>query len=272
MARKRLTQIFPWLLPLRQWQRKKTFYAKMHYDRNTYANLQIEDELPYLLFEDKSLMINVNSGHDIQYQYNKVHNLKLAAATINKLVIQPNETFSFWSRVKGATKEVKYKEGIGLVDGKIAYTSGGGLCQISNLLFWGFTHTPLTIVERHGHIVKAFPNPPSEIPEGMDATIFEGWKDLKVKNNKAEQFQLVFKFDEEYITLQIRSNVKPEIEYGIRADDLCFYRSKGKIFERISIFQTQLHHHDSILTETLLYENCCEIGYPLPENTKIEEE
>lgn len=32
MPRKRITEVFPFLLPLRKWQRKKLFYLKMQMD------------------------------------------------------------------------------------------------------------------------------------------------------------------------------------------------------------------------------------------------
>lgn len=38
MKRKRLTQVFPFLLPIRKWQRKKLFYLEMLIDGNKYAN------------------------------------------------------------------------------------------------------------------------------------------------------------------------------------------------------------------------------------------
>lgn len=37
MKRKRLTQVFPFLLPIRKWQRKKLFYLEMLIDGNKYA-------------------------------------------------------------------------------------------------------------------------------------------------------------------------------------------------------------------------------------------
>lgn len=59
--------------------------------------------LPNTVFETSSLMMNENSGFDMKYQINKVHNLKLAARTINKVIIEPNETFSFGSLYGGQT-------------------------------------------------------------------------------------------------------------------------------------------------------------------------
>ena len=94
MSRKRLTQIFPFLLPFRRWQKKQCCYLKMKFDGNRYASTISERLLPNVVFETSALMVNENSGFDIQFQYNKVHNLKLAAKTMDKLVIAPNETFS----------------------------------------------------------------------------------------------------------------------------------------------------------------------------------
>ena len=87
MKRKRLTQVFPFLLPIRKWQRKKLFYLEMLIDGNKYAKNKSEALLPNTVFETSSLMLNENSGFDMKYQINKVHNLKLAARTINKVII-----------------------------------------------------------------------------------------------------------------------------------------------------------------------------------------
>lgn len=125
--RKRLTQIFPFLLPLRKWQRKKLFYLEMLLDGNRYAREKSETLLPNVVFETASLMLNEKSGFDMKYQTGKVHNLKLAAKTIDKVVIAPNEVFSFWQLVRRADRQEKYKEGLNLVDGKIIGSYGGGL-------------------------------------------------------------------------------------------------------------------------------------------------
>ena len=158
MKRKRLTQVFPFLLPIRKWQRKKLFYLEMLIDGNKYAKNKSGALLPNTVFETSSLMLNENSGFDMKYQINKVHNLKLAARTINKVIIEPNETFSFWQLVRWADRYEKYKDGLNLVDGKIVGSYGGGLCQLSNMLFWLFLHTPL-IKE-----IQIYPNEESEQP------------------------------------------------------------------------------------------------------------
>lgn len=37
MPRKRITEVFPWLLPLRRKQRTLFFYTQMRFDKNRYA-------------------------------------------------------------------------------------------------------------------------------------------------------------------------------------------------------------------------------------------
>lgn len=106
MSRKRVTQIFPFLLPLRKWQRKKIFYYKMRKDGCKYAKTIADRSLPNLVFETSILMLNENSGFDMKYQINKVHNLHLAARTINRVIIRPHETFSFWQLVRMADQQV----------------------------------------------------------------------------------------------------------------------------------------------------------------------
>ena len=91
MARKRVTQLFPWLLPIRTRQRLLCFYTKMRLDGNRYAGERTSEALPCLVFESSCPMYNYDTGFDMKYQENKVFNLKLAAATLDKLMIRPGE-------------------------------------------------------------------------------------------------------------------------------------------------------------------------------------
>ena len=42
--------------------------------------------------------------------------------------------------------------------GQIGGDIGGGLCQLSNLIFWMTLHTPLTVTERYRHSHDVFPD------------------------------------------------------------------------------------------------------------------
>ena len=77
MSRRRVTEFLPFLLPLRRKQKIWCFYQKMKHDGHHYARHQAENRLPYLQYECTQGLINPDSGYDIQYQYNKAHNLKV---------------------------------------------------------------------------------------------------------------------------------------------------------------------------------------------------
>ena len=117
-------------------------------------------------------------------------NLRLAVEKLDGIIVYPQETLSYWKTIGKPSASKGYKKGMMLKDGTIVYGIGGGLCQLSNLLFWLFLHAPLTVVERHGHGTRDFPDPDGGMPLGVDATISEGWLDLKVKNETADTFQL----------------------------------------------------------------------------------
>ena len=75
-----------------------------------YASHRERKRLPHLLFETTCPMYNRETGFDMVYQENKVFNLKLAAATLDRLLIRPGETFSFNQATGQRTAEKGYKE------------------------------------------------------------------------------------------------------------------------------------------------------------------
>lgn len=263
MRRKRLTQIFPFLLPLRKWQRKKLFYLKMQSDGCRYAKRISEKLLPNLIFEASIPMLNENSGFDIKYQLNKVYNLKLAARTIDKVVIEPKETFSFWQLVRWADRREKYKDGLNLVDGKIVGSYGGGLCMLSDMLFWMFLHTPLTIVERHGHAALLFPSTTEDFPCGTDATVSEGWLDLKVRNDTGNAFQIAVSFDDTHMHGCILSRSPTNMEYSVFNPSVSYTKRNKKTYQTAPVCRMETDLITGVQTEKELYINQCEIAYDM---------
>ncbi len=270
MAKKRLTQRFPWLVPLRRRQRVFCFYWGMRLDGRRYAAVRSGEELPRRVFEANSPLYNRETGWDMRYQENKVHNLKLAAAMLDGMLIQPGETFSFCRAIRRADRRVPYKDGLTVVDGKLTAAPGGGLCQLSNQLFWLFLHAPLTVVERHGHGTRDFPDPDGGMPLGVDATISEGWLDLKVKNETADTFQLRLSFDPEHLTGRLLSSAEPEAVYRVVNGAVTYCRRGGAVYEEAEVVREKIPAGgDEAAESQLLYRNVCRIGYPLPEGIPV---
>lgn len=271
MKRQGLTQRFPWLLPLRRRQRIFCFYLKMRLDNNRYASAQSKTVLPHQVFESRCPMINRQTGFDLKYQENKVFNLKLAAKKLDGLLIRPGETFSFWQTVRGADRETPYKEGLVELNGHLTTQRGGGLCMLSNLLFWLLLHTPLTVLERHGHKVKDFPEPPSDAPMGVDATVAEGWLDLKVRNDTESTWQLAIGFDEEHIIGRVYTDRDRGERYKVLNENLCYIREGGQICEEVEVVRKRCSASGVVTKQEKLYKNRCVIGYKLPPETEIKE-
>lgn len=272
MSRPCVTQIFPWLFPIRRMQRLICFYTKMRFDGNCYATGQAGELLPHQIFETSCSMYNRDTGFDMVYQENKVFNLKLAAATLDRLVILPGETFSFWRLVRYADQYTPYKEGLAKVNGNLIPQQGGGLCQLSNLLFWMFLHTPLTIVERHGHRVKDFPEPLSDAVLGVDATVSEGWLDLRVRNDTDMAYQITLSFDREHIIGSVFTERDEGLTYQVNNGVPLYTREGAAVFEEVDVIQQMLDSATGqCVASKTMYCNRCGIGYPLPAGTLIME-
>lgn len=271
MARKRLTQIMPFLIPIRVWQRNLFYQIGMYFDKNKYSK-QFDEPLPYEVSNLKTLMINENSGHDIIYQKNKVENLKIISKTMNHVLIRPGETFSFCYLSKNSKKYGKLKDGLILVDNQIVPRKGGGICHLSNLLYHLFLMTPLTVVERHGHKIKSFPNPDRDSLEGVDATIRGGWLDLRVRNNTDCTYQIIIDFDDDYMYAKILSDRKVTANSVIINDNFKYMKKNGKVYESVSVIRvTKDKKTKREISREKLYDEVVEVNYELPKNVKIEE-
>ncbi len=269
MVRKRITELMPFLLPLRVWQRNLFYQISLRLDKNKYAK-KIGRLLDYEVCFEKTLMINENSGYDIKYQKNKVDNLKIISQPMNHILIHPGETFSFCYlsyKAKG-----KYKEGLVLENNKIVPKKGGGICHLSNLLYYMFLQSPLDIVERHGHRVKSLPNPDKDALEGIDATINSGWLDLKVKNNTPDIYQIVINFTDEFMEGQILSNKESLVSYQIINDNFKYIKKNDKIYESVEVIKITFDKNKKEIARTKLYDEVVEVTYKLPKNVKIEKE
>jgi vancomycin resistance protein VanW len=151
------------------------------------------------VFEHRSMILRPLQNVDMRLQENKRTNLRLAIAHIDKIIIRPNETFSIWKLVGRPSKWKGYLDGLVLKQGKIDVGVGGGLCQLGNLLFWIFAHSPLTITERYRHGFDVFPDVNRKVPFGAGATLAYNYIDLQVTNNTTKDFQINLWLDETHL-------------------------------------------------------------------------
>lgn len=141
---------------------------------------------------------------------NKIHNLKLASKAINEICIYPNELFSFWKTVGYPSEKKGFKKGRNIVNQKISEEVGGGLCQLSGIIYHTALIANLQILERHNHSVDIYSEEERFTPLGADATVVYGYKDLRIKNNT--DFPIQFKIEIEGSCISCSLNSQNEIE------------------------------------------------------------
>lgn len=156
-----------------------------------YSAISKDTHLPFLISTHRTPLYRHLRNVDMWLQKNKVTNLKLAAAKINCLVLKPGETFSLWRLVGKPTKAKGFKEGMVLTNGSFCPGVGGGLCQLSNLIYWMAIHTPLTVTERWRHTHDVFPDTNRTQPFGSGATVVYNYIDLQIRNDTSQNYQLL---------------------------------------------------------------------------------
>lgn len=190
-------------------------YLQWLFSDKKFASTYSNEQLPNTIFTHKSILMRKLKNVDMYLQENKKTNLKLASSKINNILIKPGETFSFWKTVGKTTQNKGYLEGLILRNGTLAKGTGGGLCQLSNLLYWMFLHTPLQITERWRHSYDVFPDSGRTLPFGSGATVSYNYIDLQVYNPTDQVFQITVWLDEEYLNGEIKSNKTWPFTYEI---------------------------------------------------------
>lgn len=165
-------------------------YLAWIFDKNKYAKEKQLEWFPHIIYKHQTMLLRPLRGVDMWYQYNKIKNLEIAIKQLNGVVIHPGETFSYWKLIGKPKKKKGYVDGMVLYYGTFKKGIGGGLCQLSNLLYWMTLHTPLTITERNRHSYDVFPDSNRTQPFGSGATCAYNYLDLQIKNNTNEPYQL----------------------------------------------------------------------------------
>lgn len=166
---------------------------------------EASQDLPVMIFYHETPLIRNLPKVDHWLQLNKVKNLEIAIRKLNQLIIYPDEVFSFWLLLGKPTRAKGYVDGFVLNGGKIEPGIGGGLCQLSNLIYWMTLHTPLTVVERWRHSHDVFPDQNRTVPFGGGATCSYPSLDLQIHNPTKQPVQLCLKLSGGFLTGEWRS-------------------------------------------------------------------
>lgn len=105
-------------------------------------------------------------------------NVELAAANVNGLVIAPGEKFSFSNSVGARTSANGFVVAPSFAGGKVVSSVGGGICQVSSTIYVTMLLAGISPTQRYPHSLPVY-----YVPQGLDAAIAQGYKDLTFTNN-----------------------------------------------------------------------------------------
>ena len=206
-----------------------------------FARTKQKERLPYVIYRHKSLIRRKLGNVDMTLQENKAVNLSLAAPKINKILIRPGETFSFWYLVGNTTEKKGYKEGLTIFADHTEPGIGGGMCQMTNLIHWMVLHSDLKITEHHHHDgLDLFPDFQRKIPFGTGTSIMYNYLDYRFKNTTQRTYQLVVYTTPEYLCGELRADMPQRNKYHISTKNVFFSRENGIVYRNGEVYRDKV--------------------------------
>ena len=232
--------------------RLRCFRRRMQWwlGRQKFAKTMYNTPLKYRMYKHQSVLIRKMGDSDIALQHNKVVNLQIALKKINGIMIYPGETFSFHYLVGAPTKRKGYLKGMVLSNGKAKSATGGGLCQIANLIHWLCLHSPLTVTERHHHSFDPFPDEGRVVPFGSGASLFYNYVDYQFTNNTGYTFQLLFWLDKKCINGDLRVDTELPYKYHVFEKEHSFLKEGEDFYRRNELWRNRYRKIDGEVIET----------------------
>jgi vancomycin resistance protein VanW len=193
--------------------------------------------LPSILARHQSLLKRKLGDSDPKLQEQKITNLKQAVKKLNGIIIQPGDIFSLWQIIGKPTPKKGYVNGMLLSNGKVIEGMGGGLCQLSNFLYWIFLHAPTETIERYYHSMDVFPDSSRTLPFGSGATILYNFVDLKVQNISNQPLQLKIWLTDTHLKGQILTTKPFKEKFHIFEKNHFFIKRNEKYFRYNEIYK-----------------------------------
>ena len=129
---------------------------------------------------------------------NRNHNLTLACASMNGVILQPGEIFSYNDTLGQRTKENGYRRAGAYSGWELVQSYGGGICQGSTTIYGAALYADLEIVHRknHGYTV-GYADP------GLDATVNWGGPDFRFRNSTHFPIKIAAEVSDGYVKIAI---------------------------------------------------------------------
>ena len=161
--------------------------------------------LSEIIFESRTILRQPENPEERRLTLGKIQNLRVMSRSLSGTLIGAGQVFSFWRLVGKLTRSKGYVVGREIREGCIIPSRGGGICQITNVLFQGAMVTGCEIIERHSHSMVV---PGSELARGMEATVAWNDVDLRFRPNQPIQIECFLTSDELVVRFRSESPVQ----------------------------------------------------------------
>ena len=155
-----------------------------------------EPSLTSSMIENEFGLISSTSSSTSTSSSARANNVATAASSINGLIIPAGGSFSFNGTVGERTAANGYQEAGVIVEGATEQGYGGGVCQVSTMVYESAVKADLQIDERHPHQWPA-----KYADDGCDAAVDWGSQDLRFTNNSG--YPIVISAYHDYSSMRI---------------------------------------------------------------------
>ena len=141
---------------------------------------------------------------------NRNHNITITCEKINGMVLQPGESFDFNAFIGQRTPDKGYKLAGTIQDGQLKDDYGGGICQVTSMMYQSVIKSDLEVIERNPHMW-----PSSYATAGTDAAVDWPGQTFSFTNNSGYPIAISIYWNPEnaMLTSQIYGHKLPDGQY-----------------------------------------------------------
>lgn len=150
-------------------------------------------------------------------------NIRIAARSLNGVVIKPGEEFSFNRIVGPRTDGRGYRAAPSYLETGSPSTVGGGICLLSSVLYQSALESGCAVTERTAHTRTI-----KSVAPGLDSTVWYGAVDLKFRNPYPEPIQIATEWTPAQLKLKILGRASGSVQTG-KLQTLISNRGKDEI-------------------------------------------
>lgn len=221
-----------------------------------FATYKQDKALPNVVHQYSSYLIKEGKDIDPTLQYNKSFNIGLSASKINKVIIRPGETFSFWNLVGKIDKKRGYRDGRVIINNKVQAGLGGGLCNLANTLNLLIMYSPLEVTELHTHSDALSPDHGKRVPFGTGTSISYNYVDYRFENTTNQNVQILIWVENNYLNAELRSEKPFDYKYELSEENHHFTKINGKFYRKSKVYKNTVNPSDNkIIDKQLVYDN-----------------